>query len=139
MNNVCLLFYIILFVNMISNLERLTDVIKFLKIHKAEIPLSNKFLSKEKIENLANELRTIRQQFLQENIKELKQKIKRNYKKIRVSALSLMEYNWNENGHSNILQYIIDYNSFEAGANVLSQMAGSSFIRVSLYYKVTLK
>jgi hypothetical protein len=64
----------------------------------------------------------MRQKFLQEHIKELKQKIKRDNKKIRVSALSLMEYNWDENSHSNILEYLINYNSFAQGAKLLSQM-----------------
>ncbi len=107
---------------MINNLQKLTNVIEFLKIHEVKISFADKSLSKEKINDLANDFKMMRKQFLQENIKKLKQKIKRNYKMIRVSALSLMEYNWDENSNSNILEYLINYNSFDQGAKLLSQI-----------------
>ena len=38
-----------------------------------------------------------------------------------------MEYHWNENTHSNILQYLLDYNSFEQGAEFLRDILKDSF------------
>ena len=105
-----------------NSLQKLTNVIEFLKTHRVAAPSNNKTLTLKKIEDLTAELKIKREVFLNENFKELKQKIKRNYKKLRISALSLMEYHWNENSHSNILDYLINYNSFEAGAQILSQM-----------------
>lgn len=106
---------------MTNSLQRLTDLINFLKLHEV-VPQSNKKLSLETFNELTNELKTQRCSFLNENIEELKRKIRENYKKLRISALSLMEYDWNENSHSNILAYLIDYNSFDEGHKILSQM-----------------
>jgi PD-(D/E)XK nuclease superfamily len=111
---------------MINNLQRLTNLIDFLKIHKVTIPSANKSISLKKIGDLSIELELKRRKFLRENFKELKQKIKGNYNKLRISALRLMEYDWNENSHSNILEYLIDYNSFEVGAQILCQMIKDS-------------
>ena len=72
------------------------------------------------------ELKEKRSDFLNKNIKELKQKITSNYKKLRISALNLMEYGWHENSHSNIIEYLIDYNSFEDGAKILCQIVKDS-------------
>lgn len=106
---------------MMNSLQKLTDLIDFLKLHEV-VSQSNKKLSLETLEELTNELETKRGSFLRENIEELKLKIKENYKKIRISVLSQMEYDWNENSHSNILAYLIDYNSFDEGDKVLSRM-----------------
>ena len=111
-------------------METLPNVINFLKSNKAIVLPKNNLLSFKKIEDLTNELKILRKKFLTENFKELKQKIKKNYEKLRISALSLMEYDFHENSHSKILQYLIDYNSFETGAKVLSQMIAYSSIPV---------
>jgi hypothetical protein len=105
-----------------NSLQKLTNVIEFLKTHRVAAPSNNKTLTLKKIEDLTAELKIKREVFLNENYKGLKQKIKKNYKRLRISALSKMEYSWNENSHSNILEYLIDYNSFEAGAEILSQI-----------------
>ncbi len=115
---------------MANNLKRLNSLIEFLKVHKPITSLDNKSLSLKKIENFAQELKIKRQEFLIENFKELKQKIKKNYNKLRISSLSLMQYDFHENSHSKILQYLIDYNSFEGGAKILSQMIAYASIPV---------
>ena len=103
---------------MADNLQKLNNLIEFLKIHN--VPA--KSLTIEKVENLAEELRNKRKKFLYENIKELKQKIKKNYKKLRIPVLNLMEHDFHENSHSNIIEYLIDYNSFDEGALLLSHL-----------------
>jgi len=111
-----------------KNIETLTTIIDFLKTDKADTSISyeDKIVSLRKIQNLVDELKIKRSSFLNENVKELRQKITSNYKKLRISALSLMEYRWNENSHSNILEYLIDYNSFEDGVKVLCQIINDS-------------
>lgn len=37
-----------------------------------------------------------------------------------------MEYDFHENSHSNILEYLIDYNSYEKGADILCQLVKDS-------------
>jgi len=39
-----------------------------------------------------------------------------------------MEYDFDENSHSNILEYLMDYNSFEEGSKILSQMVKGTSI-----------
>jgi len=105
-----------------SELLKLNSLIEFLRIHSIDAESETKLLTKEKINELIDELKNKRIHFLSENIIELKQKIKKNYKKLRVSALSLMKYKWNENSHSNILDYLFNYNSFKYGSKLLSQL-----------------
>ncbi len=111
-------------------METLPNVINFLKSNKATALPKNNLSSLKKLEDLTTELKILRKKFLTENFKELKQKIKKNYEKLRISALSLMEYDFHENSHSKILQYLIDYNSFESGAKILSQMIAYTSIPV---------
>jgi len=113
---------------MMNNLQRLTEIIDFLKLHRIGYSSSKK-LSIETLEELISELKTRRGIFLRENIKELKLKIKENYKKLRISVLSQMEFDWNENSHSNILAYLIDYDSFDEGHKILSRMVEDASVQ----------
>lgn len=83
---------------------------------------NNKSTSSDKFDSIIDEIKQMRFDFIKENISELKRNIKVNYKKLRISALSLVEYNFHENSHSNILEYLIDYNSYEKGADILCQL-----------------
>jgi hypothetical protein len=111
-----------------NNLQSLTELIDFLKLHKVE-SCRNRKLSLETLRELTNELRIKRRNFLRENIQELKLKIKENYGKLKISALRLMEYDWNENSHSNILAYLVDYNSFGEGHKVLSKIVQGASVQ----------
>jgi hypothetical protein len=105
-----------------NNLQRLTDVIDSLKLHKVGSISNKRTLSPEVLRDVITELKIKRADFLKKNIKELKQKIKQNFKRLKISTFSLMEHDFDKNSHSNILEYLIDYNSFEEGSKILSQM-----------------
>ena len=87
----------------------------------------NKIDTEESLPPLIEWIKKERKKFLEENFEELKTNIKKNFKKLRISALSLMQNIWNENTHKNILQYLLDYNSFEQGAEFLRDIIKVSF------------
>ena len=97
-------------------IEKLNLLIDYLKTQKE--PNSESNSSHHKLDSVIGEIKQMRSNFLKENFSELKRNIKINYKRLRISALSLMEYNFHENSHSNILAYLLDYNSCEKGADI---------------------
>ncbi len=102
-----------------NNVEKLDSLISFLKDHQQ---VNHSDSLEPNLTSLIVELRNERLLFLKENLPKLKKHIKNNIKKLRISALSLMEYNFHENSHSNILAYLLDYNTYEGGASVLSRL-----------------
>ena len=104
------------------------DLIDFFKTKKAEgnVGSGDQILSFGQINGLIDEFKIHRTNFLKENFEELKHKIKQKPEKLRVPLFSLMEYDWNENSHSNILQYLLDHNSFKAGPAILAHLITDS-------------
>lgn len=103
-----------------NKLQQLNTLIDFLKSKRKST--HNKNNTKESLPLLIEWLKKEKEKFLEENLDELKSNIEKNFKKLRISALSLMEYDWNENSHSNIFAYLIDYGLFEEGAKILSEI-----------------
>lgn len=103
---------------MSTNLQQLTAIIDFLK---KQTPVTST-ISENQISSLIDELKIERSNFLKTNLPALKDAVKRNYKKLRVSPFTLMEYDFHENSHSNILAYLLDYDTFEKGDKILSEL-----------------
>ena len=59
--------------------------------------------------SLTEELRTLKKQILPKRENEIKKHIKKLGDKLKLSSFSIMEYDFHENTHSNILEYIFDY------------------------------
>lgn len=61
-----------------------------------------------------NDLKKTKESVYQIRLKELKSTIANNSELFRLSTFELMEHNFRENSHSNILQYLCDYNNLGA-------------------------
>ncbi len=103
-----------------SELQKLNSLIEAFKVERK--PTDNNTGIKEKLPSLIEWLKIEKIKFLNKNLPYLKKDINKNFKKLRISALSLMEYDFHENSHSNILAYLFDYNSFDGGCEILSEI-----------------
>jgi hypothetical protein len=108
-----------------NKLDSLIEYFKSAKGHSPDNSVSD-LNALTNVENLCTWLKENRTLYIKANIEYLREQIKIHIKTLRISALSLMEYNWNENSHSNILAYLIDYNVFEAGSQILTQIISNT-------------
>jgi hypothetical protein len=99
-----------------TKLQRLNSLIDFFK--KERKSNGNKTDIKERLPALIERLKVEKIKFLKENLPELKNEINKNFKKLQISSLSLMEYNFHENSHSNIINYLIDFDTFEPAPEI---------------------
>lgn len=78
---------------------------------------------------------------MKENLPELKKEINKNLKKLQISSLSLMEYDFHENSHSNIINYLIDFDTFEEAPEILSRIVENTSYekKDELYEKIKKK
>ena len=82
-------------------MQKLNSLIEFFKADRKVSYNSTNI--KDRLPSLIEELKDEKEKFINENLPDLKQLIKKNFKNLRISVLDLMQYNWNENTHSNIL------------------------------------
>ena len=101
-----------------TKLQQLNSLIDFFK--KGRKLTDNKTNIDERLPALIEWLKEKRTQFLKENLPNLKKEINKNFKKLQISSLSLMEYDFHENSHSNIIRYLIDFDTFEEAPEILA-------------------
>ena len=83
--------------------------------------LNSKVNTYNNLVSLCKDLRLIKKQVIKKRIMETKQLIKENKSLLQVSTFELMEYDFHENTHSNILKYLFDYNiNGKIGTKILS-------------------
>lgn len=92
------------------------------KLKEAQSPQLDKQTDKiVSFNNLIVSLKDLREKVLRTRRKEMQKLVENSQDKFRISTFSLMEYDFDENTHSNVLQYIFDYNLIgQDGAEILS-------------------
>lgn len=90
-------------------------------------------LQYQKVSTLLRELKGLKKQVIGERIKETRKLIAKNKSLLRFSTFELMEYNFNENTHSNILKYLFDFRiNNDIGSKLLSKFIESLNIENAL-------
>lgn len=106
------------FETLIDELNQIRSSFEQNKIALAEKPL-------QQFESLVTDLKVLKRNVLPYRKKQTREIIKTNKHKLKLSSFELMEHNFRENTHSNILEYLFDYSLFEKGAEILSAFIGS--------------
>ena len=75
---------------------------------------------KDNFNRLIDDLKNIKEIVLNKRIKKVEEIVNKRSQKIRLSSFELMEHNFRENSHSNVLEYLFDYNMIgETGTRIL--------------------
>lgn len=89
--------------------------------------LKSSNVSKKNIDSLSqlneilNEFSQLKTKVIEKRKIETKEKINKNKDKLKLSSFELMEHDFRENSHSNVLKYIFDYKFInDIGVNILS-------------------
>jgi hypothetical protein len=79
-----------------------------------------------KLSALTREMKTLKSAVIARRKKETQQRIIENKSFLQFSTFELMEYNFDENTHSNVLEYLFDYGkNYDVGSNILSRFLES--------------
>lgn len=107
----------------VSNIEKLTrfnTFIEFAKTNKVDKPQSDAMLSFERGNLVFSELKLLRDSVYDKRYNEAKELFFKNKDTIKISCFELMEHNFYENSHTNVLQYLFDFRySGSLGAEIL--------------------
>ncbi len=108
-----------------SNIEKITRLntfIEFVKTNKVDKPQSDIKLSFERVNLVFSELKLLRDSVYNNRYNEAKELFFKNKDSIKISCFELMEHNFYENSHTNVLQYLFDFRySGSLGADILQK------------------
>jgi len=107
-----------------SKHERFQEVIDFFKLAKPNKSPSILYQDKlDRFNKIISDLFVIKDLVIDQRIKETKVIISQNPEIFRLSTFELMEHNFRENTHSNILRYLFDYNMIgDVAIEILSKI-----------------
>ena len=93
-----------------NSFEKFNSLVTELSILKTNsiIPI-DKSIQTKKILSVIKSLRSLKSKVYNDRLTETKEFINRNQEMFKISAFELMEHNFRENTHSNILKYLFDY------------------------------
>lgn len=108
--------------NKFQDFDRLINEIKVLKAQSNIIGIN----SLNSINILTTEINELKNKIYANRLIQLKNKIAKGLSIFRLSTFELMEHNFRENTHSNVLQYLFDYSKFgDNSINILSELLKS--------------
>ena len=110
-------------VNHKSDVTKFNKVINDFKVLKLK-PNSETKLRNNKLTNFSNlttDFTELRNKVYPIRLKEIEQLFNEHSHKIKFSSFELMQHNFRENSHSNVLRYIFHHRFWEEGKDVLSK------------------